>query len=336
MRGKRRVLPRLCVIAAFVLRAHWRWRLSALLLSVGQGTYGGRRIRTGYHHKAQHSIAEIYRSALPTHLSTPAPLLLLLLLFLPRPLCLAAGPFTRIACRALATADTPDLHGGARLRHTMAAVRSAHVLVAMHGAGAANALFLRADGGGSAAGGLRAATALLEVGMGGRSFGEGAGRVFVVAAFRQCQRWVRGVGGCAWQADAYLQLTCAMCHVPPPPGRQVRPCGFGSRFEWWVDVHMAVHLPRSGDAVSAAHIPAYGVKMGQGLHACNAPCTAANPLQPPTPASQPQHPTSSPRLLPTPLQIHFHAYNLEDPAQCSPADWVLAIKVRACVLHVYV
>eukprot|EP00198_Chlamydomonas_reinhardtii_P001791 XP_001691127.1 predicted protein [Chlamydomonas reinhardtii] len=74
-----------------------------------------------------------------------------------------AGPFTRIACRALATADTPDLHGGARLRHTMAAVRSAHVLVAMHGAGAANALFLRADGGGSAAGGLRAATALLEI-----------------------------------------------------------------------------------------------------------------------------------------------------------------------------
>ncbi|KAG2427865.1 hypothetical protein HXX76_012185 [Chlamydomonas incerta] len=128
-----------------------------------------------------------------------------------------AGPFNRIACRALSTADTPDLHGGARFRHTLAVVRSAHVLVALHGAGAANALFLRTDGGGGGggvAGSKRAATALLEV----------------------------------------------------------RPCGFGSRFVWWADVHMAAQLPRSGDAV------------------------------------------------------HFHALNLEDPAQCSPADWMLAIK----------
>ncbi|EFJ45450.1 hypothetical protein VOLCADRAFT_106000 [Volvox carteri f. nagariensis] len=115
--------------------------------------------------------------------------------------------FRRVVCRPLITYDTPQLYGLDRFRATVAAVRSSHILVAVHGAGAANGFFLRPDGD-------RQAAAVLEV----------------------------------------------------------RPCGFGSGFPWWVDVHMALNLPRLGDAV------------------------------------------------------RFHAYNIEDPTQCSPSDWELDIR----------
>ncbi|GLI66664.1 hypothetical protein VaNZ11_010594 [Volvox africanus] len=115
------------------------------------------------------------------------------------------GGFDRIVCRPLVTYDTPQQSGMERFRATVAAVRSAHVLVAVHGAGATNGFFLRPHGG--------AAAALLEV----------------------------------------------------------RPCGFGSGFPWWVDVHMAIHLPRLGD------------------------------------------------------EVRFHAYNIEDPTQCSPSDYESAM-----------
>ncbi|KAG2483593.1 hypothetical protein HYH03_017535 [Edaphochlamys debaryana] len=52
------------------------------------------------------------------------------------------GRFTSIACRPLHTADSPDLYGVPRFLSAVAATRSAHVLVAFHGAGAANAAFL--------------------------------------------------------------------------------------------------------------------------------------------------------------------------------------------------
>ncbi|KAG2483616.1 hypothetical protein HYH03_017558 [Edaphochlamys debaryana] len=53
-----------------------------------------------------------------------------------------AGRFTSIACRVLHTGDTPDLHGLARFYANLGAVRSAHLLVAVHGAGAVNAAFM--------------------------------------------------------------------------------------------------------------------------------------------------------------------------------------------------
>ncbi|KAG2500328.1 hypothetical protein HYH03_001904 [Edaphochlamys debaryana] len=46
-----------------------------------------------------------------------------------------AGRFTSIACRVLHTGDTPELHGLARFHANIGAVRSAHLLVAVHGAG---------------------------------------------------------------------------------------------------------------------------------------------------------------------------------------------------------
>ncbi|GLC39349.1 hypothetical protein PLESTB_000894600 [Pleodorina starrii] len=119
------------------------------------------------------------------------------------------GSFRRVACRPLITYDTPQLSGLDRFRATAAAVRSSHVLVAVHGAGATNGFFLTPVGG--------TAAAVLEV----------------------------------------------------------RPCGFGSGFPWWVDVHMAINLPRLGD------------------------------------------------------KVRFHAYNIEDPTQCSPSDWELAVRQPA-------
>jgi hypothetical protein len=110
------------------------------------------------------------------------------------------GSFRRVECRALVTYDTPRLSGMDRFRTTVAAVRSAHVLVAVHGAGAVNAFFLRGTN--------RSAAALLEV----------------------------------------------------------RPCGFGSGFTWWVDVHMAINLPRLGDQVRPAScmwVRAYGTVRAQ-------------------------------------------------------------------------
>ncbi|KXZ45358.1 hypothetical protein GPECTOR_55g264 [Gonium pectorale] len=65
-----------------------------------------------------------------------------------------AGSFTRLSCKVLNTADSPQLHGNARFYATAGAVRSAHVLVALHGAGAANCFFLEDDNG---------STALLEI-----------------------------------------------------------------------------------------------------------------------------------------------------------------------------
>ncbi|GIL67099.1 hypothetical protein Vafri_20541, partial [Volvox africanus] len=115
------------------------------------------------------------------------------------------GGFDRVSCRPLVTYDTPQQSGTDRFRATVAAVRSVHVLVAVHGAGATNGFFLRPHGDTSAA--------LLEV----------------------------------------------------------RPCGFGSIFPWWVDVHMAINLPRLGD------------------------------------------------------EVRFHAYNIEDPTQCSPSDYEAAM-----------
>ncbi|KAG2436992.1 hypothetical protein HYH02_011424 [Chlamydomonas schloesseri] len=57
------------------------------------------------------------------------------------------GSFNRLSCRILHTGDTPQLHGVNRFYANLAAVRSAHVLVAVHGAGAANCFFLEeADG----------------------------------------------------------------------------------------------------------------------------------------------------------------------------------------------
>ncbi|KXZ49859.1 hypothetical protein GPECTOR_19g310 [Gonium pectorale] len=132
------------------------------------------------------------------------------------------GPFTRLACRALPAFDTPSLHGSARFRATVAAVRSAHVLVTVHGAGGANSFFLQPD------------SPAVSAGAGPNGVGVD--------------------GGSAPPATARALL-------------EIRPCGFGSGFNWWVDVHMAVHLPRTNG------------------------------------------------------QVRFHAYNLEDPAQCSPADW---------------
>ncbi|GFR42899.1 hypothetical protein Agub_g3893 [Astrephomene gubernaculifera] len=65
-----------------------------------------------------------------------------------------AGSFSRLSCKVLNTADTPSLNGVDRFYATVGAVRSAHVLVAVHGAGAANCFFLRPDNG---------LTALLEI-----------------------------------------------------------------------------------------------------------------------------------------------------------------------------
>ncbi|KAG2431408.1 hypothetical protein HXX76_009423 [Chlamydomonas incerta] len=76
-----------------------------------------------------------------------------------------AGSFTRLSCRILHTGDTPQLHGVDRFYANVASVRSAHVLVAVHGAaalgmvlthrfsgllGAANCFFLQEDNGGTA------------------------------------------------------------------------------------------------------------------------------------------------------------------------------------------
>ncbi|KXZ45390.1 hypothetical protein GPECTOR_55g296 [Gonium pectorale] len=61
-----------------------------------------------------------------------------------------AGSFTRLSCKVLNTADTPQLHGNERFYATVGAVRSAHVLVTLHGAGAANCFFLEEDNGGTA------------------------------------------------------------------------------------------------------------------------------------------------------------------------------------------
>ncbi|KAG2493494.1 hypothetical protein HYH03_008310 [Edaphochlamys debaryana] len=57
-----------------------------------------------------------------------------------------AGRFRGIACRVLHTADTPELHGLRRFHASVAAVRSAHLLVAIHGAGAANCAFMEEGG----------------------------------------------------------------------------------------------------------------------------------------------------------------------------------------------
>lgn len=111
-----------------------------------------------------------------------------------------AGSFRRLSCRPLSTSDTPQLHGVARFHASMAAARSAHVLVALHGAGAANSFFMHTEA---------YSSALLEV----------------------------------------------------------RPCGFGTEYGWWPDAYMA------------------------SLHAW-----AGN-------------------------KIRFFAYNVEDPAQCSPPDY---------------
>ncbi|GFR46418.1 hypothetical protein Agub_g8000 [Astrephomene gubernaculifera] len=133
------------------------------------------------------------------------------------------GPFRRVSCRVLTTHDTPNLHGIARFRATVAAVRSADVLVTVHGAGSANALFMRAERSSDGPVGHSSSAPLLS----------------------------------GTSAAALLEI---------------RPCGFGSGFTWWVDVHMAIQLPRSGD------------------------------------------------------DVHFHAYNLEDPTQCTASSWELAIK----------
>lgn len=54
---------------------------------------------------------------------------------LPRPPGFVAGTFNKLSCRILHTGDTPQLHGVNRYYANLASVRSAHVLVAVHGAG---------------------------------------------------------------------------------------------------------------------------------------------------------------------------------------------------------
>ncbi|GIL72502.1 hypothetical protein Vretifemale_2863 [Volvox reticuliferus] len=61
-----------------------------------------------------------------------------------------AGVFQRVSCKVLNTGDTPTLHGPERFYTTVASVRSAHVLVAVHGAGATNCFFMEAENGGTA------------------------------------------------------------------------------------------------------------------------------------------------------------------------------------------
>ncbi|GIL43491.1 hypothetical protein Vafri_954 [Volvox africanus] len=61
-----------------------------------------------------------------------------------------AGAFKGLSCKVLSTGDTPTLHGTERFYTTVAAVQSAHVLVTVHGAGAANCFFLQEENGGTA------------------------------------------------------------------------------------------------------------------------------------------------------------------------------------------
>ncbi|GLC45732.1 hypothetical protein PLESTM_001772100 [Pleodorina starrii] len=65
-----------------------------------------------------------------------------------------AGSFNHLSCKILHTGDTPTLYGVERFYTTVAAVRSAHVLVAVHGAGAANSIFMESD---------NVSTAMLEI-----------------------------------------------------------------------------------------------------------------------------------------------------------------------------
>ncbi|GLC45731.1 hypothetical protein PLESTF_000598700 [Pleodorina starrii] len=65
-----------------------------------------------------------------------------------------AGSFNHLSCKILHTGDTPTLYGVERFYTTVAAVRSAHVLAAVHGAGATNSFFMESD---------NVSTAMLEI-----------------------------------------------------------------------------------------------------------------------------------------------------------------------------
>ncbi|KAG2498014.1 hypothetical protein HYH03_004272 [Edaphochlamys debaryana] len=57
-----------------------------------------------------------------------------------------AGRFSGVSCRVLTTRETPELHGVNRVYANIAAARSAHLFVAVHGAAAVNAAFMEEGG----------------------------------------------------------------------------------------------------------------------------------------------------------------------------------------------